>query len=135
MLDRAGLLHTTFAVVELQPSLFHRLVMAQTFPLIKTLLSSTNKASGLAKANKLKLPKQAQLPSRLKCRTPNEMLNLTRAYRQDGNKMAKHKFSFLTQSLFFPPGTSRLKVRGSSFFPGITTLCTPIKAMAQLYSS
>lgn len=53
------------------------------------------------------------------------------------DKMATklHKLSFLTQSLFFPPGTSRVKRRGSSFFPGITTLCTPVKAMAQLYWS
>lgn len=61
----AGLFHITFAVVELQPSLLHRLDDVLESTTDKDLTEFYQQSQWMAKATKLKLPKQAQLSSRL----------------------------------------------------------------------
>lgn len=63
--NRAGLFHPTFAVAELQPSLFQSLGHGPDFPADKDLTEFYQQGQWMAKATKLKLPKQAQLSSGL----------------------------------------------------------------------
>lgn len=62
--NRDGLFQTTSAVVELQPSLLHRLGDGPEFPIDKDLTEFYQQNQWMAKATKLKLPKQAQLSNR-----------------------------------------------------------------------
>lgn len=55
--DRAGLLHTTFAVLELQPSLFHRLDHGPDFPTDKDLTEFYQQSQWLGKGQQAEAPK------------------------------------------------------------------------------